>query len=175
MRCLGHLLVLILIFVSPPTSAVGQETGAADSQQKSAPPPASINDVAWIAGHWQGSAMGGKFEETWNPPFAGSMVGMFKFVETERVQFYELLTIVEKEGSLLLRLKHFDKELNGWEEKDKSVEFPLKSVNDTKASFDGLVFQKIDESTMHILVAVEQNDGEAKEIKFVCHRVKQGG
>ena len=173
MRCLADLFVLILVFVSPAVSSVGQETGIPDSQPKSDPPAASINDVAWIAGHWHGNALGGKFEETWNPPFAGSMVGMFKFAEGEQVQFYELLTIVEKDGALLLRLKHFDKDLNGWEEKDKSVEFPLKSLNETTASFDGLIFQKIDNATMHILVTVKQNEGATEKIKFVCQRRKE--
>ena len=45
--------------------------------EKVAGPAAKIGDLKWIAGDWHGSAMGGDFEETWNPPFAGTMMGMF--------------------------------------------------------------------------------------------------
>lgn len=153
--------------------------GVASGQEKQVEPPtdakvtapaATIDDVKWIAGHWQGSAMGGQFEETWNPPFAGSIMGMFKFAKNDQVEFYELLTIIEHEDSLLLRLKHFDKDLNGWEEKDKSIEFPLLSLTETEAAFDGLVFKKIDPSTMHIVVTISQKEGKPQKIKFVCQR-----
>ena len=172
--CLCPLLLLLMTVADHSAAQENQveDTQVEDAKAPAASPAASINDVAWIAGHWQGSAMGGEFEETWNPPFAGSMVGMFKFAEDQKVKFYEILTIVEKDGSLLLRLKHFDQALIGWEEKDKSVEFPLQSLTETKAEFDGLVFQKIDETTMHIVVTTKANAGETEEIKFVCNRRK---
>lgn len=168
-RCWLFVMALqLLVGIAP-----GQENQAeSPTDAKTSAPAATIDDVKWITGHWQGSAMGGKFEETWNPPFAGSMVGMFKFAKNEQVEFYELLTIIEKDDSLLLRLKHFDKDLNGWEEKDKSVEFPLLSLTETEAKFDGLVFKKINPSTMHIVVTVSQKEGQSQKIKFVCKRSK---
>lgn len=135
------------------------------------PPSAKIDDVAWIAGRWRGEAMGGSFEETWNPPSGNSMIGMFKFIKDEKVQFYELLTIVEKDDSLLLRLKHFDEALVGWEDKDKSVEFPLVQLSDSQAIFDGLKFLKIDDSSMHILVRMRRAE-KTEELKFVCIRAR---
>lgn len=167
-----HLFILLVVFQSLVVLCAAQEKQNAETKPTAVTPSASIDDIAWISGHWQGSAMGGEFEETWNPSFAGTMVGMFKFAKDGQVQFYELLTIVEQDSSLLLRLKHFDKDLNGWEEKDKSVEFPLQSLSDTIAKFDGLVFHKIDASTMHIVVTVSQEEGQAEKIKFVCKRRK---
>lgn len=168
----GRIVSIVFAFSSFVISLAAQEHQEINSKPQTASPAASIDDIAWIAGHWQGSAKGGQFEETWNPPFAGTMVGMFKFAKNDQVEFYELLTIVEKDDSLLLRLKHFDKDLHGWEEKDKSVEFPLLSLNDTKATFDGLVFKKIDPATMHIVVTVSQQEGQAEKIKFICKRSK---
>lgn len=129
----------------------------------------AIEDFAWIVGHWTGEAMGGAFEETWNAPFGGTMMGMFKFVQDDKVGFYEILTIVEEDGNWLIRLKHFDKALVGWEEKDESMEFPLVSLSDTEAIFDGLKFLKIDDNTMHILVTTKRGD-EVDVLKFVCKR-----
>ena len=63
-------------------------------------PSATLSDVSWLVGNWAGEAFGGKFEEAWNPPSAGSMVGFFKLLGDEDVAFYELLLLVEEEGSL---------------------------------------------------------------------------
>ncbi len=138
------------------------------AQEKSS---TSINDLAWIAGHWQGEGLGGKFEETWNKPFGGEMIGMFKLVKDGKVVFYEILTIVPKDKSFVLRLKHFNSKLEGWEEKDKSVEFPFVSASKTEIKFNGLTFKKISDDQMQIVVRTQRGD-KISELKFVCKRVK---
>lgn len=163
-------LFLMLVLTTYSNDVEAQDSASVDDAKMTSSPSAKISEVAWIAGHWKGEAFGGRFEETWNPPFGGSMMGMFKLVNKDSIGFYELLTIVEHEGSLLLRLKHFDKKLVGWEEKDKSIEFPLLRVSKTEAVFNGLIFKKIDKNEMHILVKINQN-GETNEITFVCKRV----
>ena len=35
---------------------------------------ATLDDVAWIAGDWRGTAFGGECEEAWQKPMAGSML-----------------------------------------------------------------------------------------------------
>ncbi len=157
-------LVCLMLTLCHPVAA---QTDAAAKES----PKATIDQIAWIAGDWHGEAMGGKFEEAWNPPMGGAMMGMFKFVDGGKIGFYELLTIVPKGDSLVLRLKHFDANLKGWEEKDKSVEFPLLELSDRVAKFDGLKFKKISSDRMDIIVAVEQgSDKPAEELKFECHR-----
>ena len=141
-----------------------------NTKTKEATKKIQLSDVAWIAGDWQGEAMGGEFEESWNPPMGGSMMGMFKFVKDNEVGFYELLTIVEEDGTLMLRLKHFDKKLNGWEAKEKSVEFPFVSHSEKETVFDGLKFVRIDETRMRIVVKVKQGEGKIEELKFECKR-----
>lgn len=175
MRSAGLLAFLFLFIPATPAFSWIQDDSKRPSNDQAAGKSASekettrLADLAWIAGHWQGEAMGGSFEETWNPPSANSMMGMFKFVKDEQVVFYELLTIVEVEGALLLRLKHFDKSLVGWEEKKESVEFPLQKTTKTAAVFDGLTFHRIDANRMRILVVQKRGD-QVGELIFDCRR-----
>lgn len=128
-------------------------------------PQASLNDIDWLAGYWKGEAFGGITEEIWSKPLGGSMMGSFKLVVDEQVSFYELMTITEFENSLLLRIKHFDWELVGWEEKDKSVEFRLVEVTPDAIYFDGLSMKKINENEIKVYVVIE-NEGKQNEIEF---------
>ena len=100
------------------------------------PPKAKIDDVAWIAGNWKGAAMGGGFTESWDSPSSGSMVGMFKVYKDDTVIFYELLILVEEEGSLALKVKHFNADFTAWETKEDYVNFRLVSVEVTRTQDD---------------------------------------
>ena len=139
--------------------------------ENQSPPAASIDQVAWIAGHWRGEAMGGLTEEIWSPPLGGAMMGSFKLVTNDAVNFYELETITEEKGSLLLRIKHFDAALTGWEEKDESVEFPLVRLEPNKAHFDGLTFELVNQDELNIYVRMKNGDDIA-DMKFAFSRFK---
>ena len=154
-------LALLLFIVS--TTLISQNTLTLEDKDS---PAASINDVAWIAGDWQGEALGGITEEIWTAPLGKSMMGSFKLVVNEIVQFYELCTITEENESLLLRIKHFDKDLKGWEEKDQSIEFPLVKIEKNKVYFDGLTFEKINEDELNIYVIFKDEGKEEVEMKF---------
>ena len=130
-------------------------------------PPANIDDVHWLVGAWTGDAFGSKFEEVWNPPSAGSMVGMFKvFDEQQGVIFYELMLIVEEEGSLNFKVKHFNADFTGWESKDDYVNFPLVKIEENAIHFGGLSFYRKNENEMTAYVAIKQKDGSIKEEKL---------
>jgi hypothetical protein len=87
------------------------------------------------------------------------------------VSFYELMTISEVGSTLLLRIKHFDRELRGWEEKDKSVEFKLVRVTPGKVYFDGLTFEKISENEINVYVNLDDKEKKSEQ-KFSYHRYK---
>ena len=114
-----------------------------------------LTDLSWIAGHWQGEALRGTVQEIWSTPIGESMMGSFKSVKGGKVNFYELMTICEEEGTLVLRIKHFDRQLKGWEEKEKSVEFPFLRLEKNKVVFDGLIFERINKKRMNVHVQVE--------------------
>ena len=63
-------------------------------------PAATLEDAAMLVGSWGGEAFGSRFEETWNPPSAGSMVGLFKLYSDDGVAFYEIMLITVEDGTL---------------------------------------------------------------------------
>lgn len=132
-------------------------------------PPAKINDIAWLTGYWQGEIWGGQSEEVWSHPLAGSMMASFKYASEDKVKFYELITIVEQDDSLVLRLKHFSGGLKGWEEKDQFMEFKLVKLAENSAYFDGYTYQLVSPDELHAFVVIE-DQGKKTETKFVFKR-----
>jgi hypothetical protein len=147
----------------------GQNTTTLKKGQVS--PEATIENVTWIAGHWRGQAMGGLTEEIWSPPLGKAMMGSFKLVIDDQVNFYELMTITEENGSLILKIKHFDAALTGWEEKDETVDFPLVKLTERAAYFDGLTFEQGNEDELNIYVRMKGED-HTTESKFAFSRFK---
>lgn len=132
---------------------------------------AAIEDMAWFAGRWTGPGLGGETEETWSAPAGGAMMGMFRLVKGGNVVFYEFLTLVEHEGSLLLKLKHFNADLTGWEEKDAFVTFRLLESTPAELRFDGLTFRRIAADRVEIFLAIRnRRDGTVREEAFSMRR-----
>lgn len=127
---------------------------------------ASIDNVSWIAGYWVGEAFDGDIEEVWTNPLGNSMMGSFKLVVNNEVQFYELCTISEENETLVFRLKHFNNDLKGWEEKDEMIEAPLVKIENNKAYFHKFTFEKISETELNIYVLFEETLGNETEMKF---------
>lgn len=122
-------------------------------------PNASLQSLAWLQGHWQGESMGGISEEIWSLPAAGSMMGVYRFIKDGNVSFYEIVTITEEKSSLMLRLKHFNADLTGWEEKEETVDFPLVKMEENTAFFDGFTIRKVNFNEMIIYVMIgTEND-----------------
>jgi len=105
-------------------------------------PAATIDDAAWLVGSWTGTAFGGRFEETWNPPSAGTMVGFFKLLGDDGVAFYELLLLSVEDGTLTLKVKHFNPDFSAWEDKADYVSFRLVKKDDDALHFGGLSFYR---------------------------------
>lgn len=135
-------------------------------------PKATLADVAWIQGHWRGEAFGGITEEIWSPPLGNSMMCVFKLVVEDEVRFYEIITLTEEQGTLMLRLKHFHGDLKGWEEKDETVDFPLVKVTPGKVFFDGFTFERVSAEEMNIYVLLEDGDGNRQEEVFRYERAE---
>ncbi|MEM1070074.1 MAG: DUF6265 family protein [Planctomycetota bacterium] len=140
------------------------------AQEAEKPPEATLKDMTWIAGHWRGKGLGGDVEEVWAPPLGDSMTGMFKLVQNNKTQFYELLSIVPLNESLVLRVKHFDPKFHGWEEKDEVEEFPLSALKPGRAVFSGLTFEQKTKNELIITVASE-DDGKKQNLVFRFQRV----
>ena len=134
-------------------------------------PPATLADVAWLQGHWRGPGLGGISEEFWMEPSGGAMPGVFRTVTDGEVIFYEMFALTEHEGSLVLRLKHFNPDMTGWEDKEEMVRFRLAHVEAGLIQFNSLTYRLETEDSMRIHVAVRQRDGQLEELEFVLSRV----
>ena len=134
-------------------------------------PTASLSDAKWIQGHWRGEAFGGIIEEVWTPPLGNSMMCAFKLIVENEVQFYELVTLVEENGTLIMRLKHFDGKMIGWEDKDESIDFKLVKATDDILYFDEFTFERVSDDEMTIYVVIESNGGK-EEVPFKYKRFK---
>lgn len=140
--------------------------------ETSVPPKATLDNVAWIAGHWKGEAFGGIAEEIWSPPLGDSMMFVFKLVTDGKVQFYEVGHIQERDGTLILQLKHFHGSLKGWEEKDNTVDFKLVKMEDHTIYFDDFTIERISENEINMYVVVDDGQGASEEVKFNYKREK---
>lgn len=161
---------LLCTFLCDATFAQSQRTehtfGLDDPDNR---PPATLDDVAWLVGSWEGEAFGSQFEEVWNPPSAGSMVGFFKLIQEDEVVFYELLLLVEEEGSLSLKVKHFSADFIAWEEKQDYITFKFVQANDSAIHFSGISFYRRDDKNMDGYI-VMRSDEDIREEKLVYRR-----
>ncbi len=129
-------------------------------------PIASINDVAWLTGHWVAEAFGGLVEDVWLEPLGGAILGVFRSFSGGEIGFYEIFTISEIEQSLILRLKHFSPDLKGWEEKDITQDFKLVKISNDMVWFEGFTIQRIGSTKYNIYLATENKDGSLEEMVF---------
>jgi hypothetical protein len=95
----------------------------------------SAEGFGWMAGRWVGGLPDDRIEEWWSEPYAGMMIGMFRWHQAGQPRFYELLTMEPDGEQLVFRIKHFGPGLAGWEEKDAAVTLDLVSLRDGEAVF----------------------------------------
>jgi len=134
------------------------------------PPAARLSDLAWLAGQWEGDGISGPAREVYSPPMGGQIIGHFIQTRGDGILFTELMSIVEVGPSLEYRLKHFNADHTGWEEKAEVVRFPLVAVEPGAWYFDGLTIRRDGEDGMIGAVRVDEPDGTAREIVFRYRR-----
>lgn len=133
-------------------------------------PSATIADVAWLAGSWVGTGLGGVSEEMWSQPQGGIMMGTYRLIVKDKPVFYEMMWLAESEGSLVLKIKHFHPNFVGWEEKDKTVDFKFVSKDGKRVYFSGLTFEQADDKSLKIYLALKDKDGSVREELFMMKR-----
>jgi hypothetical protein len=137
-----------------------------------ASPPATLSDIAWLQGHWTGEGLGGVSEEIWSPANGGVMMGMYRLLKDGKPVFYEFLMLVEENGTLAMKLKHFNPDFSGWEEKTGFVTFKLVAVEPRAVHFSGLSFYREGDNELRIYLRLRDKDGKTREELF---RMKRAG
>lgn len=157
MKYLHNLLLAMLLFTSQ----------GAFSQT----PAASIEDFAFLTGYWVGEGMGGLSEEVWMPPSDDRMFGIFKQSDSNGLIFTEFMEITRVDGKFILRLKHFNPDFSGWEEKSEYLTFASTGTSADGADFGSLRYKVNESDVLHIELDMRQKVGTVRTETFVLNRV----
>lgn len=147
--------------------------------QAAGPKPASVKDLAWIAGQWQGQKGADLLDEHWSAPGGGTMMGMFRWVKGGKLLVYEFLTFEDSATAPVLTFRHFGAGLIGWEEKDAPIRCPLAGGGPGEAVFacEGmpmrLTYRRTGENGLTVLLE-RQKDGKSSTDEFAYSRAPQG-
>lgn len=136
-------------------------------------PPASIDQLAWLAGSWVGTGMGSDVTETYSAPLGGRITGHFAMADGKGgVSFTELVDYVPLRGSLAYRVRHFSPDMTGWEDgTGKPVIFPLVAVEKDRWFFDGMTIERTSPSALTMWVRITEK-GTTNEVPFRLVRTR---
>jgi uncharacterized protein DUF6265 len=89
-----------------------------------------VQDLAFMSGSWQRGVAGGIFDEEWSSPRADKMMGMFRYMENDKVTFHEFMVIEAGATG-----RHFDPDLAAWEERSKLLSFSVGSFTNNQVIY----------------------------------------
>lgn len=105
---------------------------------------ATLNDVAWMEGTWVGSrSTGHRVQHIIMNKQLDHMPGFVRSWTNEEFLFYEITTFAEHENGVSYRVKHFNYDLTGWEDRDVVIDRPLLGKSDGVLQFDGITFERV--------------------------------
>lgn len=124
-----------------------------------------IENLNWLEGTWTTEKWGGIVEEYWSAPNGDSIIGMFRLINEGKVQFTEHWILSEYDGKLSLRLRHFNPDFTGWEDRREYLEFPYVEMGENFIQFEGLRYELI--SASEIMVTLDMiHDGKITQEVF---------
>ena len=100
------------------------------------------------------------------------MLGMFKLSVDGETQFYEIFTVMPDSTGLPLRLKHFNRDLTGWEPRDSVVTFDYVGSSEGRLELTGLTYELVGKDSLHITVMIGHGDKPPTAEVIKCSRVK---
>ncbi|MXO91324.1 DUF6265 family protein [Pontixanthobacter aquaemixtae] len=143
-------------------------------------PPASIYQMDWLTGQWVGDGIrGAPAMESWLPPTGGTMVGTFVQEApadesgASAIMFTEHMYLMEQGDSLVLKLKHFNADLTGWEEKDDMLAFRLLAIEPCAAYFNALTLRCDGDDGLVAAVRMKSDKPVPQELIFRFTRAPQ--
>src|SRR5688572_27729404 len=90
-RVVGFVALTVVLAAAGETRAQGARPAAR----------ATIAQLAWLAGTWNGANGPIAFQERWTPPAGGAMLAVSRTVKGDRMVAFEFLRIVERDGTLI--------------------------------------------------------------------------
>jgi hypothetical protein len=71
-------------------------------------PAATIDDLAWMTGNYAGATGSNQLEENWIKAEGGSIAAMVRSTGAGKTGMFEMITIEEMDGSLVLNIQQFN-------------------------------------------------------------------
>lgn len=138
-------------------------------------PPATVYQMWWLEGLWEGEGINGApATESWLPSTGHTMVGTFVQETPEGdILFSEHMYLAEEGDSLVLKLKHFNADLTGWEDKAGMVTFRLLSLDFCAAYFSGLTIRCDGNDKLVVAVRMKSDAAAPKELLFRFNRAER--
>ena len=118
------------------TRGVGLLCLALSATAAAAPPPARIDQMAWLAGQWREQGSSDRIDAFLLPPSSGTMAGVFRRVRGGQVTTYALAVVEEAKGSLILRTRTFDSTLRGRQSQEAPSSQELVSISPNEIRFE---------------------------------------
>lgn len=95
----------------------------------------ALKPLGFLSGRWVSEKGAEVQEESWSPVSGNSMIGSFRIVRDGKPIFYEFWAVEVDGNRPVLKLKHFNADLVGWEEKNSSTKMTLISNSEDDAVF----------------------------------------
>ena len=138
----------------------------------------ALDDIAWLAGRWQGAFSNGvKAEEHWSAPAGQSMMGMFRMMPGDKAAMYEFLVIEADDDGVALRFLHYGRNLKEMDE--KPLHLKLVRATDREAVFEnaedggrpGSISYRLDGTDLVCLVESTGDDGQPESFSVRFSKV----
>lgn len=117
-----------------------------------------------MTGNWRGTIGNDTVEEDWSEPLANTMMGMFRWILENKISFYELIVIDLSTGKVTIKIKHFNADFTGWEDKDDFESYELVDLTETRVTFRSshgeqgrLIYERTEKSKL--VINLEMKDG----------------
>lgn len=103
---------------------------------------------------------------------SGTLTGMFQMLDEGGEQrFSEIFVLSQYEAGWELRLKHFNRDMTGWEAQDGWVSFPLIEHGEGFLRFEGLEYRLTEDGGLHVALEVSSEMGVRTE-HLIYERVR---
>ncbi|TVS06996.1 MAG: hypothetical protein EA423_04870 [Phycisphaerales bacterium] len=141
---------------------------------------ARVSSLAWMAGTYRGTTPDTiTHEETWAEPMGDAVVGMYHRVRGGRLLMSEILTIEERDGTLVLFLRHFSPGLTPWaSEADGAMRRPLEFARENHVRFTDpesswpQTVEYIREGDRFTIALDGESNGRERRVEFPLERVR---
>ncbi len=146
-----------------------------------------LSDFAFVIGAWAGieqnatnpmadtPTSSATISENWTEPVADAMTGVFTWAEGSKILVYEFIVVRQTDEGLIMRFKHFNGDLIGWEQKDEFLELEAVKSAENEITFhqtngDLRLEYRLLEGKLLEIIAADKN---SHEVQFSFEMIRQ--